>query len=387
MLSSEPDTFPAALRLTAEPASSGRDTGRVLALNTLGGIAGTLLAGFVLVPRLGLERSLALMSAVAAPQSLTELTDAVARATSLAETGANRTDKALSCALRGILDGRPDEIALARDAAFMHLAALYAGHTDFDLPQLVAELVTSEAVPALPAQRYTDTGLRKRQQWQATWDLQRREDAIDAEIDQAEQVRRQELMDIVTQQAAEQGKQPDADALAWVQETLNKEFVPLRKERKAQEVGPIPVPPKYQSKDFLKADVWRLRGGLDVPKERWVSYPGCERGADGSMVIAWAGWNHLQQATAVAAYYLDMKDSEGWEPARLQPLLASLLELVPWLEQWHNDLDPVFGERMGDYYRSFVTEEARALGFTLEDLQGWKPAAVPARRGRRRTVS
>lgn len=277
--------------------------------------------------------------------------------------------------------------AVARDAAFMHLAALYAGHTDFDLPQLVAALVASEAVPALPAQRYTDTGLRKRQQWQATWDLQRREDAIDAEMDQAEQVRRQELMDIVTQQAAEHGKQPDADALAWVQETLNKEFVPLRKERKAREVGPIPVPPKYQSKDFLKADVWRLRGGLDVPKERWVSYPGCERGADGSLVIAWAGWNHLQQATAVAAYYLDMKDSEGWEPARLQPLLASLLELVPWLEQWHNDLDPVFGERMGSYYRSFVTEEARALGFTLDDLREWKPMAVPARRGRRRTVS
>lgn len=277
--------------------------------------------------------------------------------------------------------------AVARDAAFMHLAALYAGHTDFDLPQLVAALVASESVPALPAQRYTDTGLRKRQQWQATWDLQRREDAIDAEMDQAEQVRRQELMDIVTQQAAEQGKEPDADALAWVQETLNKEFVPLRKERKAQEVGPIPVPPKYQSKDFLKADVWRLRGGLDVPKERWVSYPGCERGADGSLVIAWAGWNHLQQATAVAAYYLDMKDSEGWEPARLQHLLASLLELVPWLEQWHNDLDPVFGERMGSYYRSFVTEEARAQGFTLDDLREWKPVAVPARRGRRRTVS
>lgn len=274
--------------------------------------------------------------------------------------------------------------AVARDAAFMHLAALYAGHADFDLPQLVAELVASEAVPALPAQRYTDTGLRKRQQWQATWARQRLEDAIDAAIDQDEQARRQELMDIVTQQAAEQGKQPDADALAWVQETLNKEFVPLRKERKAQEVGPIPVPPKYQSKDFLKADFWRLRGGLDVPKERWISYPGCERGADGSLVIAWAGWNHLQQATAVAAYYLDMKDSEGWEPARLQPLLASLLELVPWLEQWHNELDPVFGERMGSYYRSFVTEEARAQGFTLEDLREWKPVVTAAKRGRKK---
>ncbi|OFI37540.1 sugar isomerase [Arthrobacter sp. SW1] len=38
------------------------------------------------------------------------------KGSSFAETGANRTDKALSCALRGMLDGRPDEIALARDA-------------------------------------------------------------------------------------------------------------------------------------------------------------------------------------------------------------------------------------------------------------------------------
>ena len=158
----------------------------------------------------------------------------------------------------------------------------------------------------------------------------------------------------------------------------------LRKERKAQEVGTIPVPPKYQNKDFLTVDFWRLRGGLDVPKERWVSYPGCERGSDGSLVIAWAGWNHLQQATAVAGYYMDMKDSEGWEPARLQPLLASLLELLPWLQQWHNELDPVYGERMGDYYRGFVTEEARGLGFTLDDLRAWKPVAVAAKRGRKK---
>lgn len=222
--------------------------------------------------------------------------------------------------------------AVVRDADFMQIAALYAGHADFDVPQLVAELVSSEAVPALPVQRYTDTGLRKRAQWEDTWALQRREDA-------------------------------------------------------GENVGKIPVPPKYQSKDFLKADFWRLRGGLDVPRERWVSYPGCERGSDGSLVIAWAGWNHLQQATAVAGYYMDMKDSEGWEPARLQPLLASLLELVPWLEQWHNELDPVFGERMGDYYRGFVTEEARGLGFTLDDLRAWKPAVTAAKRGRKKAAA
>jgi hypothetical protein len=81
-----------------------------------------------------------------------------------------------------------------------------------------------------------------------------------------------------------------------------------------------------------------------------------------------------------------MKDTEGWEPARLQPLLAGLLELVPWLEQWHNDLDPVFGERMGTYYKGFVTEEARALGFTLDDLRAWKPVVVAAKRGRKKAT-
>lgn len=271
---------------------------------------------------------------------------------------------------------------VSRDPEFMHGAALYAGHADFDLPKLLAELVAAEAVPALPVQRYTDTGLRKRAQWQDTWALQRREDAIDAEIDVLEAEQRQKLMRIVSEQAG--GAEPDTNALAWVREELDKEFAPLRKDRKAREVGNIPVPPKYQSKDFLKADFWRLRGGLDAPKERWISFPGCERGADGSLVIAWAGWNHLQQATAIAAYYLDMKDAEGWEPTRLQPLLASLLELVPWLEQWHNDLDPVYGERMGDYYRGFVGDEARTLGFTLDDLRAWKPTAVAAKRGRRK---
>ena len=193
----------------------------------------------------------------------------------------------------------------------------------------MGELVTGEAVPLLPVLRYTESGLRKRAQWEEAWVLQRREDA-------------------------------------------------------GEPIGPIPVPPRYKSTDFQRAEVWHLRGGLDVPKERWISFPGSERGADGSLVIAWAGWNHLQQATAVAAYYLEMKESEGWEPARLQPLLTGLLELVPWLEQWHNEIDPAYGERMGTYYRGFVNEEARALGFTLDDLRGWKPVVTASKRGRKK---
>lgn len=273
-----------------------------------------------------------------------------------------------------------------RDAEFMQIAALYAGHAGFDVAQLVAGLVTAESVPFLPSLRYSDTGLRKRAQWEDTWTLQRREDAIDAEV---------VVLDAPGWLAALNGEARTnfklqtgvpltASAQAWVDLELANEIKRHQDERKTNEVGPIPVPPKYQNKDFLKADFWRLRGGLDLPKERWVSYPGCERGADTSLPIAWAGWNHLQQATALAAYYLEMKESEGWDSARLQPLLAGLLELVPWLEQWHNDVDPVYGERMGAYYKGFVSEEARSHGFTLDDLRAWKPAAMTTRRARKK---
>ena len=275
---------------------------------------------------------------------------------------------------------------LARaDTAFMQVAALYAGHADFDPARLVAELAAAEAVPLLPVQRCTDDGLRKRAQWESTWALQRREDAIDAQVvaDNADEWR----TEFATIARTTFGSDTSDEARAWIDQKLAAEIKRHQDERKAAEVGPIPVPPKYKSSDFLKADFWRLRGGLDVPKERFVSFPGAERGADGSLVIAWAGWNHLQLATALAGYYVDMKDTEGWEPARLQPLLAGLLELVPWLEQWHNDPDPVFGERMGTYYKGFVAEEARTLGFTLDDLRAWKPAATTPKRVRKSRAS
>jgi len=54
--------FPAATRLAAGARQVGRDVGRVAALNTAGGIAGTLLTGFVLIPRYGLVRSLGLLA-------------------------------------------------------------------------------------------------------------------------------------------------------------------------------------------------------------------------------------------------------------------------------------------------------------------------------------
>jgi predicted membrane-bound spermidine synthase len=54
--------FPVVLRLAVGARQIGRDVGQVLAFNTLGGILGTLFTGFVLVPALGLVRTLAALA-------------------------------------------------------------------------------------------------------------------------------------------------------------------------------------------------------------------------------------------------------------------------------------------------------------------------------------
>lgn len=218
-----------------------------------------------------------------------------------------------------------------RDAEFMRVAESYRGRVDFDLSSLVADLVDASSVPFLPVLRYRPSGVRKRTAWEQVWDLQRREDA-------------------------------------------------------GEKVEPISAPPEFGPADYLASTFWRLRGKLDTPKERFISYPHCQREADQSVVIAWAGWNHLQQAQALAAYYVRMKEQEGWAPERLKPLLAGLIELIPWLKQWHNLLDSTYGIGMGDYFSGFVDEEARALGFTVEDVRAWQPPARNSRRRRRASV-
>ena len=241
-----------------------------------------------------------------------------------------------------------------RDDDFMRVAEVYTGHLDFEVAELIRDLVEAESVPALRACRYTQSGLRKREQWERTWELQRLEDETDARM-------RLDAGDPrhLTEEAA----------------------AALKKE----EIGEIPVPPKYTSADFLKSDYWGLRGKLDVPKERFVIFPHCEREADPSLVVAWAGWNHLQLAQATAAYYVAMKDTEGWSRERLTPLLAALAELVPWLRQWHDELEPEYGVGMGDYFANFVDGECRSLGLTLPDLTSWTPPMGNSGRRKKRT--
>lgn len=85
--------FPAALRLIVDAGQIGRDVGRAVALNTLGGILGTVLTGFVLVPRFGLVRTLSLLAVAAATLGLAAAMRGPARSR-----GARRAAAALALA-------------------------------------------------------------------------------------------------------------------------------------------------------------------------------------------------------------------------------------------------------------------------------------------------
>jgi hypothetical protein len=237
------------------------------------------------------------------------------------------------------------------DPLFLEVAECLEGHSGFSVSALVQRLVEAESVPALPRDRYKDSGLRKREDWEKTWKLQRLEDAVEEEV---------------------RGQNP---------ETREEELKKLVRKSQLEKVGEIAVPPKYGSGDFKKASYWKLRGKLDVPKERWISYPGAERDGDASLVIAWAGWDHLDQAKALAEYFLDAKDAHGWPPAKLKPLLAALADLLPWLKQWHNTFDPNYGMGLGDYFQGFLEEQCRALEMTVQEVDAvrFEPAEASAR--------
>ena len=219
-----------------------------------------------------------------------------------------------------------------------------AGTSTFDFVSVVAELVFSEAVASSTASVFTETGLEKRRLWEETWSRQRREDLGEA--------------------------------------------------------VEIAVPPKYERDDFQNSNaVWRHRGKLDVQKERFLAYPTATptAGATGEsgLVFGWAGWTHLEQLQAAIALWQDEWAEHGnkvvpratreaadeSDPAavsdramreKLLPILQTMVDLLPWVRQWHND----DGET-ADQFDSYVDEQCRLLDMSRDDVHLWRmPAKV-----------
>ncbi|MEV0168771.1 BREX-2 system adenine-specific DNA-methyltransferase PglX [Nonomuraea fuscirosea] len=205
---------------------------------------------------------------------------------------------------------------LGSDPDFVAVARLYGGD-DAKLVDVIAEIVETEHVPYLGRLRYKPSGLVRRAQWERTWELQREED------------------------------------------------------RTGQRLN-IDVPDRYSSGDFLKPSYWRNRGKLDVPKERFISYPLASPDTDDSLLLGWAGWDHLQQAHALYLLLDERRFRDGWTVDRVKPLLAGLAEVLPWVWQWHGERDAE-GQIPAQGYAEYLEEQQRELRLTADDLAKWEP--------------
>ncbi|MFD8668969.1 BREX-2 system adenine-specific DNA-methyltransferase PglX [Streptomyces microflavus] len=220
---------------------------------------------------------------------------------------------------------------LRHDEDVQTVAALYAadhlGQREARLSTVLAAVIETEHVPHLSVLRYKGSGLRKRAQWEEVWKRQREEDKSGERLD-------------------------------------------------------IKVPPKYISADFLKHSYWSNRGKLDVPKERFISYPGSAPDGDPSLLIGWAGWDHREQAEALSGLITDRLEQNGWprEDPRYVPLLAGLAEVLPWVEQWYDAYDEDWGSNAAEEFGTALKIGLESRDLSLSDLRDWRPE--PKRGGR-----
>ncbi|GJF11293.1 DNA methylase [Mycolicibacterium cyprinidarum] len=216
---------------------------------------------------------------------------------------------------------------LRADVVLRELARVLTGTTEPDLAAVIRGLAPDEAVPFLAAYRYKPAGIEKYRAWQEVWALQRREDA--------------------------------------------------------GEKLTVPVPPKYGQGDFAKSAYWKARGKLDVPKERFIAYPGVAREGDPTPVLGWAGWSHRDQALALARE-IPVQQALGADDAALVPLVAGLVELEPWLAQWHSKIEPQFGSSPASVITGVVDQYLARMEKTRDQVTAWTaPAATRGRRASR----
>jgi hypothetical protein len=198
------------------------------------------------------------------------------------------------------------------------VARLLAG-PDADLGDVLGDIVVGEHVPFLAQYRYKPSGLGKRRQWERTWDLQRQEDATGESLD-------------------------------------------------------IDVPPKYVGADFQKTSYWKHRGKIDVPKERFISYPRESPGSDpDSLLLGWAGWDHREQAAVLITLIEKRSAEDDWDAERLKGLLAGLVEVMPWVRQWHDEVVPKYGDSYANGYGAYLTSQLEDRSITEDDLRAWIP--------------
>jgi hypothetical protein len=169
--------------------------------------------------------------------------------------------------------------AVQDDRCVLRVAEVLAGKPDFSLDALVAELVQTDAVPLHPFHVYTQEGLAVRESWAKTWEQQRREDS-------------------------------------------------------GEKVETTPTPSRYSQgsrgkpRHFLKVEYWKLRGDLDLPKERFVAFTEVPGRGRAETLYGWAGWTPVQRLKALLLIDEELEDS-GFALSDRIGLLDNAWRLLP----------------------------------------------------------
>lgn len=222
-----------------------------------------------------------------------------------------------------------DQLArdLGTDAAVRSVAALYAadhlGKRDATLRDVLAAIVAHEHVPYASALTYRESGLRKRAQWEQVWQLQRNEDMT-------------------------------GEALG------------------------IPVPPKFTAVDFQRTSYWSLRGSLDIPRERFVSYPDAVAEED-DLLIGWSGWSDRDRVLVLLDLVGVLRQQSHPSVHRIVPLLAEIQELIPWVRQWKDPAGLDADLDHAETYQRELDDLRTAFGLSTHDLASWRPRKAAPR--------
>ena len=170
--------------------------------------------------------------------------------------------------------------AWRRDDRVAAVAAVHQDTHNFDLSTLAEQLLVAEALPDNPLRVYTADGLKKWRRWQHTWHLQDREDA--------------------------------------------------------GETVKIELPPKFAAGDFRRAEYLKIRGKLNVPRERFIHFADLTPSRYG-----WNGWRDEARAIAQVHGYQCAEDDPvdplppptSLDPRRCGATIG-LWEALPDLKRW-----------------------------------------------------
>ncbi|MBK8540418.1 MAG: BREX-2 system adenine-specific DNA-methyltransferase PglX [Ardenticatenia bacterium] len=206
--------------------------------------------------------------------------------------------------------------ALETDAAVQAVAQELAGRRDYELEAILRRLVVEAAVPNCKTDRYSAAGLEKRAAWEHTWALQHAQD-------------------------------------------------------RGEDVT-VPVPPRYGSTDFAKPSIWRLRGKLDVPKERFIAFTEMPGATGDRALYGWAGWNPRQRARILLALD-DQAEAAGAPLPGRYGLLWGVWFLLPWVA-WE-------AEAAAAEFRGIVQDLVGRAGVTEAMLGEWAAGRKGGRRG------